>query len=114
LHYPYDSPGQSEASPWEKTILSRANPERVQHRTVQVGKSEVLPAGETLNGEAERPRFVVPFQGTENDNPVPQGGASLALGCRMWNPFRIRSHPNRPVFALGVQVPDGAWLFKFQ
>ncbi len=44
---------------------------------------------------------------------VTQGGASLALGYRMWNPFRILSHPNLPVFVSGVQVPDGARLFNF-
>ena len=43
-----------------------------------------------------------------------QGGASLVLGYRMPNPFRILSHPNLPVFVLGVQVPDGVRLFKSQ
>ena len=32
----------------------------------------------------------------------------------MWHPFRILSHPKIPVFVLGVYVPDGARLFKFQ
>jgi hypothetical protein len=53
----------------------------------------------------ESAKFVVPFQGTESDCPVTQGGASLALGYRIWNPFRILSRLNLPVFVLGVQVP---------
>ncbi len=57
-----------------------ANPERVQHRVVQEGKGGDFLAKEILNGEAERSRFVVPFQGTGSDGPVTQGGASLALG----------------------------------
>ena len=59
-------------------------------------------------------RFVVPFQGTESDSPVTQGDASLALGWRMWNPFRILSRPNLPVFVSGVFVSDGDRRFRFQ
>jgi hypothetical protein len=39
---------------------------------------------------------------------------TAAQGERMWNPFRILSLQNLPVFASGVSVPDGARLFKFQ
>jgi len=59
-------------------------------------------------------RFVVPLQGTEGYCSVTQGGASLALGYRMWNPFRILSRPNLPVFVSGVSVPDGARLLRFR
>ncbi len=39
---------------------------------------------------------------------------TLAQGERMYKPFRILSHPNLPVFVLGIQVSDGTRLFKFQ
>jgi hypothetical protein len=58
-------------------------------------------AEKVLNGVVESAKFVVPFQGTESDCPVPQGGASLALGYRIWNPFRILSRLNLPVFCFG-------------
>ena len=56
-------PRASAASPWEKASILRT-----------------LKGFNREGSKRGKARFVVPLQGTKNDDPVTQGGASLALG----------------------------------
>jgi len=104
-------PRASAASPWERMPIFRTL-KGFNREHSKRGRGEILLQRKCQMEGAKGGNLLCPFR-ARSVTGVTQGGASLALGYRMWNPFRILSHPNLPVFVSGVCVSDGARRFNF-